>query len=214
MHKALFILCKNKKVKNIDVQISMFFLCFFVNNQYMKKVIAICLLVMAVCMTIVVCYNQTQNITADADYLRIHIRANSNSTVDQTVKYQIRDAIVEFLTPNIADCKTKQDVVLVIQNQADNLKHIADDLLKQNGFDYVANIKINNEYFPTRSYQDYTLESGFYDAVIVELGSATGNNWWCVLYPPLCFVNYSAQTAQEVVYKSRFLEIIKSFFNK
>lgn len=192
----------------------MFFLRFFGNNQYMKKIIAICFLVVAVCMTIAVCFNQTQNITTDADYLRIHIRANSNDSVDQTVKYQIKDAIVEYLTPKIADCVTKSDVVEVIETEQINLKTIADEILADKGFEYQANIKINNEFFPTRSYQTYTLESGFYDAVIVELGSATGNNWWCVLYPPLCFVNYSAKTGQEVVYKSRILEIIKSFFNK
>lgn len=192
----------------------MFFLCFFGKNHFMKKIIAVCFLVVAVCMTIAVCYNQNQNITTDADYLRIHIRANSNSSVDQSVKYQIKDALVEFLTPKIADCQTKQDVVSVIETQQKSLKNIADNILQNQGFDYQANIKINNEYFPTRSYQNYTLESGFYDAVIVELGESQGNNWWCVLYPPLCFVNYSANSGQEVVYKSRILEIIKSFFNK
>ena len=187
---------------------------FFVNNQFMKKIFVICLLVVAVCLTIGVCYNANQNISADADYLRIHIRANSNDTIDQNIKYKIKDAIVEFLTPQIAACTTKQDVVKVVEKNKENIKEIADSILLNNGFEYQSNIKINNEYFPTRSYQNYTLESGFYDAVVVELGSATGNNWWCVLYPPLCFVNYTANSGQEVVYKSRILEIIKSFFNK
>ena len=112
----------------------------------------------------------------------------------------------------IANCDTKKDVIETIENKKSALKNLADSILIDEGFEYVANVKINNEYFPTRSYQTYTLESGFYDAVIVELGSAEGNNWWCVLYPPLCFVNYTAESFAGVVYKSRILEIIKSFF--
>ena len=62
-------------------------------------------------------------------------------------------------------------------------------ILRQKGFNYVSNVKINNEYFPSRTYENTTLESGYYDAVIIELGEAKGDNWWCVMYPPLCFVN-------------------------
>ena len=190
----------------------MFFLCKSGNNFVMKKFIALCLLVVAVCLTIGICYsNISKTSKTSADFLRIHIRANSNQMVDQNVKYEIKDVLVEYLTPMIASCKTKQDVVEVIESHRQSLKNLADEVLREKGFDYQANIKINNEYFPTRTYQDCTLESGFYDAVIVELGSAEGNNWWCVLYPPLCFVNYDA--GQNVVYKSRILEIIKSFFN-
>lgn len=149
----------------------------------------------------------------NADYLRIHIRANSNSTQDQNIKYEIKDAMVEFLTPKIAVCETKQQVVDVISNSKQQLENLANNLLKQKGFNYCANIKIDSEVFPTRTYEGYTLESGIYDAIIVELGSATGNNWWCVLYPPLCFVNYSGDNSQNIVYKSKIWEIIKQFFN-
>ena len=178
----------------------MFFLCKTGNNLVMKKIVALCLLVIAVCLTIGVCYtNISKNTKSNADFLRIHIRANSNLVVDQAVKYEIKDVIVEYLTPMIANCKTKQDVVNVVESESHALKNLADSILKQKGFEYVANVKINNEYFPTRTYQDCTLESGFYDAVIVELGSAEGNNWWCVLYPPLCFVNYGENAGQNVV---------------
>lgn len=179
----------------------------------MKKIIALCLLVVAVCLTIGVCYNSTKTNISNADYLRIHIRANSNKTIDQTVKYEVKDAVVEYLTPKVAECRTKQQMIDFVESQKQDIKNVADRILMQKGFDYVSNVKINTEYFPTRSYQNYTFESGFYDAVIIELGKSQGNNWWCVLYPPLCFVNSGSNNSSQVVYRSRILEIIKSFFN-
>ena len=71
---------------------------------------------------------------------------------------------------------------------------------------------MRSEYFPTRCYDDVVLESGEYDSLIVELGSGTGDNWWCVAYPPLCFVNATDDGTENVVYRSKLLEIIKSFF--
>ena len=201
------------------MQISSFFSFMFrsqknVNNLVMKKIFAFILLLVAVCFMISICYTSGKNTMTNADFLRIHIRANSNQTIDQEIKYKIKDLTVDFLTPEIANCKNKQDVVDVITQKKTELQNLIDGFLTENNFDYKSNIKINNEYFPTRSYQNVVLESGFYDAMIIELGTATGNNWWCVLYPPLCFVNYSAQNNEGVVYKSRILEIIKSFFER
>jgi len=92
-----------------------------------------------------------------------------------------------------------------------NLTTFIDNILKEQGFDYISNIKLNNEYFPTRTYNDVTLESGFYDAIIVELGKAEGNNWWCVAYPPLCFM-YESSNFGNITYKSILLELINKFF--
>lgn len=147
------------------------------------------------------------------DYLRIHIRANSNSMDDQNVKYLVKDSVVEYLTPIIAECNDKQEMIIKVQINLVNIEKIADQVLKENGFDYTSNAYINEEYFPTRTYGEYTLEADVYDAIIVELGTGTGNNWWCVVYPPLCFVNANETTTQGFRYKSKILEIIKDFFD-
>ncbi len=141
-------------------------------------------------------------------YLRIHIRANSNLTCDQNIKYKIKDHIVDYLTPLFTDCKSKQQAYEILNNNLENINILTNSVLQQNGFSYSCQAKLNNEYFPTRAYQDVVLESGFYDALILELGQAQGDNWWCVLYPPLCFV----ENTQNVEYKSKFLEIINSIF--
>ena len=157
--------------------------------------------------------NKNDSNLTNADYLRIHIRANSNDEVDQQVKYKIKDEFVNFLTPKLSNCETKQDVVDLIICEKNNLENLADDMLANNGFEYKSKVLVRQEMFPTRDYDGYTLQSGVYDALIVELGKAEGNNWWCVIYPPLCFTNFSAQNSHNVVYKSKIVEIIKKFFS-
>lgn len=148
----------------------------------------------------------------DYDYLRLHIRANSNSVVDQNVKYEIKDLMVEYLTPYLCSVETKKQAEEIINKLSTNLKSKCVNLLRSKGFNYSVNIKIANEFFPTRTYENTTLESGYYDAVIVELGEAVGDNWWCVMYPPLCFVNKNENTMQ-IKYKSKIVEWFKSLFD-
>ena len=145
------------------------------------------------------------------DYLRLHIRANSNSEIDQNIKYEIKDELVEFLTPYFCNVTSKNEAVEIVNNLKEKMSEICVDVLRKNGFNYSANVKINNEYFPTRTYSNTTLESGYYDAVIVELGEAVGDNWWCVMYPPLCFITRENKT--EITFKSKIVEWFKSLFN-
>ena len=189
---------------------------FFVlagNNQSMKKMILLLVFLIVSLSVVGVLFLNTSTEKSNSDYLRIHIRANSNSDIDQKVKYAIKDAYINFLTPKIALCESKEDVTDLIISETKTLEALANSVLKENGFDYTSKVKINSEMFPTRTYEGYTLESGIYDAVIVELGEAQGNNWWCVIYPPLCFTNYSSSNSTSVVYKSKIWEIIKQFFS-
>ena len=149
----------------------------------------------------------------DYDYLRIHIRANSNSQIDQSVKYKVKDSIVDYLTPWLCGVKTKQQAIEVVNKEKVNMQNIGKKVLKENGFNYSVNVKIANEYFPTRTYNNTTLESGYYDAVIVELGDAVGDNWWCVMYPPLCFVGENTNE-NKITFKSRLSNWFGGLFNK
>ena len=145
-----------------------------------------------------------------SEYLRIHIRANSNLDCDQQVKYLVKDEIVSFLTPYIAGCNTKQKARTMLEKNLSNMQKVAKNVLIKNGFDYSVKVALKNEQFPTRVYDGVQLESGFYDALIIELGSAKGDNWWCVVYPPLCFTG----EGQGYYYKSKILDIINDFFKK
>ena len=144
---------------------------------------------------------------SNEDYLRIHIRANSNEVVDQNIKYVIKDRVVDYLTPYIVECKSVDDVKSMITKKEKNIEDLIDKILVENGFCYSSDVTLNNEFFPTRTYENFTLESNYYDAIIINLGEAKGDNWWCVVYPPLCF-----KDTKNVVYKSKIMEIIDKIF--
>lgn len=179
----------------------------------MKYFLSLLLVILTIIIAVNVGVNADSLQSDTGDYLRIHIRANSNDIGDQTVKYKIRDEIINYLTPLISDCNSKEEVESIVKSNFLGLKELTDRILNENGFSYKSKIKLTEEEFPTRTYDGYTLDSGFYDAIIVELGEATGNNWWCVIYPPLCFSNFSGQNSQNIVYKSKILEMISKFFN-
>ena len=175
----------------------------------MKKLgITFTLLLIIILSVIAVGLNPQNNL--HTEYLRIHIRADSNEKQAQSVKYRVKDAVVAYLTPIIAECDTKQKAESVLKERLSEIEKVADKVLIEQGFDYTSHAKINTENFPTRSYGDFTLESGYYDALIIELGSGKGDNWWCVVYPPLCFTG----SGTNYVYKSKILEIIKRFSEK
>ncbi len=151
----------------------------------------------------------TNRTAADREYLRIHIRANSNEAADQSVKYLVRDAVVEYLTPIAAECTDKETAEQLIRSHLSGIESVADGVLQKNGFSYTAKASVRQEQFPTRVYGSVTLESGVYDALILELGTGEGDNWWCVIYPPLCF---TATGGGKVEYRSRIYDIISEFF--
>lgn len=140
------------------------------------------------------------------DYLRIHIRANSNSQEDQRVKYMVRDVIVESMIPLLAEAETKSQAVEIINENMGYLQNLADSVLSQEGFSYSSKGSVKNEYFPTRIYGEITLESGNYDALILSLGSGEGDNWWCIVYPAFCFLN--TRNSANYGYISKIWEII------
>ncbi len=119
--------------------------------------------------------------------IRIHIRADSDSDVDQAIKYVVRDKIVEYLTPRVGSARSRAEAYRIVKSCAGEAEDIAEDILSACGFGYGANAYVARETFPDRTYGDVTYPAGEYDALIVELGSGEGANWWCVAYPPLCF---------------------------
>lgn len=143
-------------------------------------------------------------------YLRIHIRADSNDPQAQAVKYTVRDEVVEYLTPLVAEYETKAEAMNGVAQNLNAIAAVATQTLQRKGFSYTATAELTVENFPTRVYADHTLPAGEYSALIIRLGSGSGDNWWCVVYPPLCF----AATNADVVYKSKIKEIIENFSAK
>ena len=174
------------------------------------KNFCIVFLVLIIIIATVVCATAIKPAQVENEYLRIHVRANSNDEADQTVKYKVKDEVVKFITPFAAECVDKESAMDIISSILDKIEDVCDRVLRQNGFSYKSRASVRSEEFPTRVYGDLTLEAGLYDALIIELGSGTGDNWWCVIYPPLCFT--SATT--DVNYRSAIYDIVRKFFNK
>lgn len=157
-------------------------------------------------------FNTGDAVNKNNEYFRVHIRANSNSEIDQNVKYIVKDKVVDFVTPYLIECDCKEKSVKVLSSLLEEIEAVCNTELLANGFDYKAKAKVDVEAFPTRVYDNITLEEGLYDALIVELGKAKGDNWWCIVYPPLCFVNNNSSDAHDIQYQSYLINIIKKFF--
>jgi len=146
----------------------------------------------------------------ERDFLRLHIRANSNSAEDQRVKYLVKQTIVNELTPVFYNVTGKQDAMTRLAQSLTLIENIANQTLASNGFNYTSSAAVTSEFFPTRSYTasnvNMVLPEGTYDALIIQLGAGRGDNWWCVIYPPLCFLNNNIGGEQGVRYRSRILD--------
>jgi len=156
--------------------------------------------------------SSVRNSNSADNFLRLHVRANSNSQTDQDIKYVVKSAIVDALTPLMVDVISKEQAMQKLNANLGLIESVADSVLESAGFDYGCRAQVRSEYFPTRDYNQYTLPEGVYDALIVELGTGTGDNWWCVVYPPLCFLENNIGGDTGVKYRSKLEEIIKRYF--
>lgn len=120
---------------------------------------------------------------------RLHIIANSNSTKDQELKYIVRDKVIEYINSISGNLNSKKDVINLVKNNINEIQKIAQNVVYDNGYNYQIKLDIGNFAFPTKTYGDISLPAGFYDALKIEIGDAKGHNWWCVIFPPLCFVD-------------------------
>ena len=121
--------------------------------------------------------------------LRFHVIANSDSEEDQALKLEIKDAIVDYMKEILADAKNIEDTRSIAAAHTEEMKQIARAYIEARGYDYPVDVFLERRYFPVKSYGSYTFPAGEYEAVCVELGNHSGKNWWCVLYPSLCFVD-------------------------
>ena len=122
---------------------------------------------------------------------RLHVIANSNSKEDQELKLKVRDELLSYMNIISKDSTSKQEAMQIANEHKEEFTQIAKKVIKENGYNYTVNVQIGKADFPTKYYGDITLPAGTYDALKVQIGEAKGQNWWCVMFPPLCFVDVS-----------------------
>lgn len=174
MKSLLSIIC-SKKVKYSFILIFLFFLYISINAfsyaSYVSEDIA-------------------------SSVFRLHVIANSDSTEDQNLKYIVRDKVIAYMN-EINTASNKLDVIELAKEHLDDFQAIAKRTIQEEGYDYPVSVEIGNFYFPTKNYGDISLPAGDYDALRINIGDAKGQNWWCVMFPPLCFVNVTSGVVPE-----------------
>lgn len=119
--------------------------------------------------------------------LRFHILANSDSDEDQEVKKKVRDAIGNYMAPRLEDAKNLSDTKDIVTTHMDEIVTVAEETLEKEGYSYGACARLATVDFPVKTYGSYTFPAGEYEALEITLGEGDGHNWWCVLYPNMCF---------------------------
>ena len=126
--------------------------------------------------------------------IRFHVIANSDSDADQALKLKVKEAVVNYTAELLCNSKSISETEDLLSSHTNDIISIANNVISENDYDYPVTAEITDTYFPTKSYGSYTFPPGTYRAFQIKIGVAKGKNWWCVLYPPLCFIDISHGT--------------------
>ena len=163
----------------------------------MNKSIFYRILLVLLLLIVFVCFSAYFYVTAVSSGIsdsvfRLHVIANSDSDEDQALKLKVRDSLLEYMNSLCSSTSSKEEPMRIANEHIDDFTKIAQDVIAQNGYDYSVDVSVGSCDFPTKEYGDVSLPAGTYDALRVKIGSASGHNWWCVMFPPLCFVDVSS----------------------
>lgn len=145
-----------------------------------------------------------------SDVLRLHVIANSDTSVDQNLKLRLRDYILQEGKDIFNGSVNVENAVKKIEPVLPELEKSAKAFVNQAGFDYDVKISLSNEYFTTRTYETVTLPAGNYLALRVVIGSGDGHNWWCVMFPPMCVPAADKNDEIENVFSEKEIKLVES----
>ena len=120
--------------------------------------------------------------------VRLHVVANSNTAGDQALKLKVRDAVIEYMSKQ-EELDSIDDMRAFLENDKSRISRIADGIIASEGYDYSSEVSMGVRYIPEKTYGDITFPAGNYEALTITLGEGLGENWWCVLFPPLCLLD-------------------------
>ena len=166
-------------------------------KKFFKKSFIVFILFISFLLVTITSYANNVFSNLSENIFRLHIIANSDSKEDQDLKLKIRDGIINYLENINKNSSSKSEVINFCKNNTNTLKEIAKKIINDSGYNYEVKIEIGNFYFPTKNYANISLPAGYYDALRIKIGDANGKNWWCSLFPPLCFVDISSGVLEE-----------------
>lgn len=167
----------------------------------MKKIIYVILIIVMILVVSKPRYDLS------GDMVRFRVIPNSNSSKDILIKEKVVNELSTLLFKDTNDInETRNNVV----NNLDKINNSIDKVFSKNNYNLKYKVKYGMNYFPTKEYNDIRFEAGNYESLVVEIGEAKGNNYWCILYPPLCMIDYEKDT--KIEYKSKIIEILSNLF--
>ena len=169
----------------------------FISNSNIKRFFIIFALLCAFILVSSISYVDAVSSNIAESVFRLHVIANSDSAEDQNLKYKVRDAVLNYMESISQNCSSKEEVIELAKNHKDDFQNIARQVICDNGYDYPINVYIGKSDFPTKNYGDISLPAGNYDSLKIEIGESKGQNWWCVMFPPLCFVDITTGIVPE-----------------
>lgn len=162
---------------------------FHKSNMIIKVGIAVVLVTVFTAGIMLSTYSKDINKGLADNLIRLHVIANSDSEADQALKHDVRDVILDYMQGKLKDSKDIEQTKYIINESMEEITKLAEDEIKRQGMDYKVKIMLGSYPFPTKLYGDVILPAGYYEALRVVIGKGEGTNWWCVLFPPLCFVD-------------------------
>lgn len=172
------------------------FISIVKSSVFKRLIIVLLLLILFIFISAISYVSAVSNNIANGVF-RLHVIANSDSPEDQNLKYIVRDELIKYMNTLAKDCTSKQEVIEIAQNNISNFENIAKKTIQDNGFNYNVTVEIGNFDFPTKTYGDISLPAGTYDSLKIKIGKSEGQNWWCVMFPPLCFVDVTTGIVPE-----------------
>lgn len=169
----------------------------YINKKYHKKNKTGCIFILLATIMLVIAgfrlYSDSKEMQIQkgiaSNIIRFHVRAQSDSEQDQWIKLQVKEAVLDYISPILLKSQSVDESRQILDCESENIHDVAAATLKELGDESDVNVYFENCYFPMKTYGDMTFPPGEYEAFRVDIGEAKGKNWWCVLYPPLCFVD-------------------------
>ena len=165
------------------------------------------LIIISIFIIILVGKKENEKITIPENAIRIRVIANSNNLEDQMLKLKVKEKVTNNLYKKLEKVTKIEEARNKIEDSIPELKNIISNTLNNNNF----NINYGNNYFPEKELYGINYNSGNYESLVINIGESKGNNWWCVLFPPLCLIETEITDNNYVEYKSKILEILKRY---
>lgn len=175
----------------------------------MKKVILILLAILSISY-VINANNKKESVRIPDSAIRFRVLANSNSPKDQKIKEEVRDIMQKKLYNLLANTSSIKDAREIINENMDEFNNILSDEMKNKDYSYKIDYGMHE--FPEKTYKGVVYQAGEYESLLVTLGNGEGNNWWCVLFPPLCVMEAEEQNTSDITYKSFVKEILEKYF--